>query len=384
MGRWPVWCFVMTSTPYKGEEEITFLPKEYALFRYLYENKNRAFSREDLLNRVWALEAPTDRTVDDHVYRLRKKLSVWEHLMNLETVRGIGYRLSVKVAETVANPLLGDPEFMEHIKGLLTKYQQVGQGDAIRMLLEQQKMIGIGEVPFFTNYLHMIAGEFVRLVDAEIPFWERAYALLHVYSHVTDDLEQALDFYEKALVAKKMRETEHRELEILNILDLYLWTGRAEKAVERLTLTHETVKKYDMEPFRTPVAITEIKVYFSAGDDVMAEAKLREAEELLETHPYLRETGNFYITKGIWLLYQGQLREGERLIEEGFDVLERSRFVPMTMRSLRYVTHYLTTKIKAPDLLARYRKREQALANRYRYKAIEPVVYRLLQQNLPQ
>lgn len=368
----------------RGGEVITFLPKEYALFRYLYENKNRAFSREQLLDRVWPLEAPTDRTVDDHVYRIRKKLSGWEHLMALETVRGIGYRLSVKASEPLANPLLGDPEFMEQVKGLLTKYQQVGQGEAIRMLLEQQKMIGIEKVPFFTNYLHMIAGEFGRLVHAdEIPFWERAYSLLHVYCHVTENLEQALDFYERAIRAKKLPEPEHRELEILNILDLYLWTGRVDKAVERLSLTHETVKKYDMEPFVTPVAITEIKVYLSAGDDEMAEAKLREAESFLQTHPYLRETGNFYITKGIWLLYQGQFREGERLIEEGFDVLERSRFVPMTLRSLRYVTHYLTTKIQAPDLLVRYRKREQVLADRYRYMTLEPAVYRLLRENLP-
>lgn len=54
----------------RGGEVIPFLPKEYALFRYLYENKNRAFSREQ------PLEAPTDRTVVDHVYRMRKKLSV--------------------------------------------------------------------------------------------------------------------------------------------------------------------------------------------------------------------------------------------------------------------------------------------------------------------
>ncbi|MCX7570727.1 winged helix-turn-helix domain-containing protein [Tumebacillus sp. DT12] len=366
----------------RGGEVIALLPKEYALFRCLYENKNRAFSREQLLNQVWALEAPTDRTVDDHVYRLRKKLSVWGHLMTLETVRGIGYRLTVKAAEQMANPLLGDPEFMEQIQRVLTKYQQVGQGDAIRMLLEQQKMIGIEEVPFFTNYLHMIAGEFGRLVESDLPFWERAYALLHVYCQVTEDLEQALDFYERAIAAKKLPEPEHRELEILNVLDLYLWTGRATKAVERLAITHETVKKYDMEPFLTPVAITEVKVYLSAGDDEMAEAKLRESEALLEMHPYLRETGNFYITKGIWLLYRGQRREGERWIEEGFEVLERSRFVPITLRSLRYVTHYLTTKIQAPDLLARYRKREAALADRYRYKTLEPAVYRLLHQNL--
>ncbi|MBI2520046.1 MAG: response regulator transcription factor [Bdellovibrio sp.] len=63
---------------------------EFELLRLLMENPNRAFGREELLNKVWGYENyPTTRTVDTHVLQLRQKF--YDDL--IETVRGIGYRL---------------------------------------------------------------------------------------------------------------------------------------------------------------------------------------------------------------------------------------------------------------------------------------------------
>lgn len=58
-----------------GLRHAALLPKEFALLRFLYDNRNRAFSRDGLLEQVWPMEHPVDRTVDDHVYRLRRKLA---------------------------------------------------------------------------------------------------------------------------------------------------------------------------------------------------------------------------------------------------------------------------------------------------------------------
>lgn len=52
--------------------DIRLLPKEYALLMFLYRNQGRAFTREQLLDHVWPMEYPVERTVDDHIYRLRK------------------------------------------------------------------------------------------------------------------------------------------------------------------------------------------------------------------------------------------------------------------------------------------------------------------------
>jgi DNA-binding response OmpR family regulator len=72
--------------------------KECALLKLLYENRNRAVSRDEILNQIWAEgEYPTTRTVDNFVLRLRKLLNDdsegGEPL--IRSVRGVGYMMLV-------------------------------------------------------------------------------------------------------------------------------------------------------------------------------------------------------------------------------------------------------------------------------------------------
>lgn len=74
-----------------GEEEIKLSPKEYDLLMYFSDQKNRALSREQILDRVWGYDFyGDDRTVDTIVKRLRKKLA--HEGDRIQTVRSIGYR----------------------------------------------------------------------------------------------------------------------------------------------------------------------------------------------------------------------------------------------------------------------------------------------------
>ena len=78
------------------KEEIKMPPKEFELLYYLAGNKNKVFTREQLLCEVWGYDYPGDsRTVDVHVKRLREKLqggANWQ----IETVWGVGYKFEVK------------------------------------------------------------------------------------------------------------------------------------------------------------------------------------------------------------------------------------------------------------------------------------------------
>lgn len=70
------------------EGEVT--TKEYDMLLLFAENPNRAFSREELLLKIWGNDYfGSDRAVDDLVKRIRKKLPD----IPLETVWGFGYRL---------------------------------------------------------------------------------------------------------------------------------------------------------------------------------------------------------------------------------------------------------------------------------------------------
>ncbi len=70
--------------------ELTF--KEYELLRFLASNRDRVFSRETLLNRVWGYDYyGGSRTVDVHIRRLRAKIEDGSHTF-IETIRNVGYR----------------------------------------------------------------------------------------------------------------------------------------------------------------------------------------------------------------------------------------------------------------------------------------------------
>tara|TARA_R110000868_G_scaffold269233_2_gene528607 strand:- start:15463 stop:16143 length:681 start_codon:yes stop_codon:yes gene_type:complete len=73
-----------------GGKPVEMTKMEFDFLKLLAEHPNRAFSRDEILNKVWGYEHyPTTRTVDTHVLQLRQKTR--DDL--IETVRGVGYRL---------------------------------------------------------------------------------------------------------------------------------------------------------------------------------------------------------------------------------------------------------------------------------------------------
>lgn len=69
--------------------------KEYELLRFLATNRDKVFTREALLNRVWGYDFYGGaRTVDVHIRRLRSKIEDRAHTF-IETVRNVGYRFHI-------------------------------------------------------------------------------------------------------------------------------------------------------------------------------------------------------------------------------------------------------------------------------------------------
>lgn len=74
---------------FKNGEEIQLKRQESALFFFLLENRNRVFTRAELLDNVWGYDYYGDsRTVDVHIRRIRAKLDT---PAIIETVFGKGY-----------------------------------------------------------------------------------------------------------------------------------------------------------------------------------------------------------------------------------------------------------------------------------------------------
>ncbi len=66
--------------------------KEFELLQYLVLREGRTIDRHELIENLWDAddEAPSERTIDVHVRRLRSKLAHYQDIVR--TVRGIGYR----------------------------------------------------------------------------------------------------------------------------------------------------------------------------------------------------------------------------------------------------------------------------------------------------
>jgi len=76
-----------------GDRDVPLSKKEFALLRVLASDPTRVFTKEELLDAVWAYRGPSKtRTLDSHASRLRRKLDP-EHGRFVSNCWGIGYRL---------------------------------------------------------------------------------------------------------------------------------------------------------------------------------------------------------------------------------------------------------------------------------------------------
>lgn len=80
-----------------ANEPILLTKKEIDLLWTLASNRQKAYSRDDLLNLLWGFDYFGDtRTVDSHIKRLRSKLNQVPHpTWEIKTIWGVGYKFEV-------------------------------------------------------------------------------------------------------------------------------------------------------------------------------------------------------------------------------------------------------------------------------------------------
>jgi len=77
---------------------LSLAPREYRLLLFMITNQDRVFSRRQLLVYVWDRDTSVGpRTVDVHIRRLRSLLEPFGYDTYVQTVRGSGYRFSLRV-----------------------------------------------------------------------------------------------------------------------------------------------------------------------------------------------------------------------------------------------------------------------------------------------
>lgn len=84
-----------------GKKQVILTKKELEILWLLLENKEKIFSRDNLLNSLWGYDYYGDnRTVDSHIKRLRAKLDAEPHPnWQIKTIWGMGYKFEGKINE---------------------------------------------------------------------------------------------------------------------------------------------------------------------------------------------------------------------------------------------------------------------------------------------
>lgn len=370
------------SISYAGES-IELLPKEYALLEFLYLHPSQVFSREALLNAVWPLESPTDRTVDDHVYRLRKKLSHFSSLFIIDTIRGKGYTLHLKTLPVLDNPLAANPQFHEEISHLFRTYLRYGQGDALKTLASHREILGLELNSHLQYYMMFMNGQYKELVHKpSIPFWHKAFYLLHLYQLI--DTSAAIEFAHRALRSNQLPESWQQELGTYNLVAWYWDAGLHLEAKKQLKKSEQWILGDKIEALY-PVLHNLKLLGLLFHDNLTYDqglAAIKEVESLLNKHPYLREKGSFHTLKGVWLLKQEQTLAGISALDHGIELLLHSRFVPHLLHSLFRVVRHLEAEEIIPLYVAKYKKLWEEQIIKYGLLELREPIFKQLSQHL--
>ena len=76
---------------------LTF--SEFKLLEALFKAQGQVLTREKLIDSIQGDDVSvTERTIDTHIFALRKKIGAWSK--HIETVRGVGYRILIAVADS--------------------------------------------------------------------------------------------------------------------------------------------------------------------------------------------------------------------------------------------------------------------------------------------
>ncbi len=79
----------------RSSTAIELSPREFALLDYLMRNKDAVCAKSDILDNVWDPNfTGPDNIVEVYVGYLRRKIDIPFGTNTIETIRGVGYRLT--------------------------------------------------------------------------------------------------------------------------------------------------------------------------------------------------------------------------------------------------------------------------------------------------
>ncbi|SES12377.1 winged helix-turn-helix domain-containing protein [Salipaludibacillus aurantiacus] len=365
---------------FKGDS-VSLLRREYELLSFLYENPGRAFSREELLDAVWKLEAPGDRTVDDHIYRLRRKLKSWNTYLTIKTVKGYGYSLNVTPTEETPSPLKNDREFKEITTHLLNKYHLYGHGEAFKTILDQ-KSLGIEPGRNTKVIYSLIEGDLLKLAQSrEVAFSEKLLFMLYSYMLVANERKDVLPYYEKALEKTLFCEASNAEATILAPVFFYLFAEDFSAAAAHLKKADRLVtsENHGFYPF---LQLSRMMLFICLKEQEKVNSVINKMESFFKEREYQRELGIFVVLKGVFALQSGDRAKGREYIAEGMRVTVNTRFMSHVYFANDICLFFLEKIVSDEQLYKEMLKEKAFFSEKFNFSAFKTEVERQFKQHL--
>ncbi|WP_199617576.1 winged helix-turn-helix domain-containing protein [Paenibacillus alkalitolerans] len=360
-------------------QSVALLPKEFELLEFMHRHSGQTLSREQLLHAVWPLQFPTDRTVDDHVYRLRKKLALWDPMIRIETVRSSGYRFAAKVPGHTDNPLHHVPSFTEDMRNIFTAFVRYGRGDALLTLYRNKDVFGFDIDLTYQLLIRFMEGDLRFLVEEDqATFAERAFFLLNIYQHMNPNENRK--YVETALRCKILPSVWHNELENYILIYMLMDWGEYDKAKAKLDALSLEIEQNGWDGLIPYAANLKLEYDLRIRNWKQIGADIKQAEERLEQFPYQREQGQFNILKGI-AMYGKNPHEALQCIDQGLDILKRSRFLPHLMSGLHTLISFAQAE-QWGGILEKYEKEWDRFSRHIGLSEMEGLIRQQLQTHL--
>lgn len=304
-----------------NNEKVFLLRKEYYLLSYLYKNKGRAFSREEILDAVWSMEEPTDRTVDDHIYRLRKKLVPFHDILSIKTVKGFGYALEVSEIKEEHNITLPD-EVFQQANQLLNMYYKYGHGKALRSLINN-KELGFPDNDKNESVLYLLKSDFTSLLK-KINSVDNKFIPLYLYAKVEPDKEKVISTFEDIINRSLLAKKEEMDIEYSSLPLLYLIVNKPKQSMKLVDKGLNEIQYDEKHGFFPLLKIMKVINHLFTQNLTKAKHEISELDQLLTLHPYQREQGILHVLKGLVLMKEESKNNGKELIERGRKIITDS------------------------------------------------------------
>lgn len=331
--------------------KVVLLRKEFLLLKFLYDNNGRAFSREELLDAVWSLESPSDRTVDDHIYRLRKKLFPFRELITINTVKGFGYTL--KVEALVNGTIKPVPEeISRRASQLFDTYYKYGQGKALKELMTN-KVLGFPIDEKYETVLLWLRSDFEPLLK-KVGKTEDVFVPLLLYGFVEQNTEKVIDVHEKVLQKHVLKEKERMDISCFSLPIWFLKINKPAFSMQLVQKEFNAIKSSD-HGFLPFLHIMKTIILFYEGKMEEVEKGLTTAKLVLAEFPFLREQGALKVMQGLLFIEKGKEKEGKNSINEGIEIIHQSGH-----------SYYFLLIYQMLDLLLPKAEAKEGLINRYK------------------